>query len=103
MQRRAFERIPSNLKVRFSCCDTNYEGTVINLSENGMLIITNKVSFPFESNLELLLAAGENLIKVDAKVSRIIKSMDEYDGFGAEVIDPPRSYIEFVNNLKSSL
>jgi hypothetical protein len=72
MQRRASDRIPSNFTVRFSCCNCDYEGTVMNLSEDGMFITTNRMSFPFDSELEILVDAGSEILRVP-KLYRVCK------------------------------
>lgn len=101
MQRRASDRIPSNLTVRFSCCNCDYEGTVMNLSEDGMFITTNRMSFPFDSDLKILINTGSEILKVPVKVMRINKSWDYYDCLGVKIPAPSQNYIGFVKSLKS--
>ncbi len=100
MQRRAFERIPTNLQTTFLSDNTSYTGTVTDLSENGMFINT-RVDFPFNSRLEIRIPLKEEILKVPVKVSRIKKTDDFYDGMGVELLNPPPNYLEFVNRLKS--
>jgi hypothetical protein len=102
MQRRASDRIPSNFTVRFSCCNCDYEGTVMNLSEDGMFITTNRMSFPFDSELEILVDAGSEILRVPVRVMRIIKSRDYYDCLGVKIPAPSQNYIGFVKSLKSA-
>lgn len=101
MQRRASERIPSNFTVRFSCCNCDYEGTVLNLSENGMFITTDRMSFPFDRHLEILVETGREILKVPVKVMRIDKSRDYYDCLGVTLPEPSQKFIGFVKDLKS--
>jgi hypothetical protein len=92
MQRRASDRIPSNFTVRFSCCN----------SEDGMFITTNRMSFPFDSELEILVDAGSEILRVPVRVMRIIKSRDYYDCLGVKIPAPSQNYIGFVKSLKSA-
>jgi len=101
MQRRASERIPSNFTARFSCCNCDYEGTVLNISEEGMFIMTNRMSFPFDSDIEILVHTGSEILKIPVTVMRINKSRDYYDCLGVKIPAPSRNYVEFVNSLKS--
>lgn len=101
MQRRASDRIASHLTVRFSCCNCDYEGTVMNLSEDGMFITTNRMNFPFDRSFEILIDAGGEILKVPVRVMRINKSSDYYDCLGVKIPAPSEKYIGFVNNLRS--
>ena len=94
---REFERVPSNFKVRFSCFHTDYTGTVINISENGMFIKTGKMSFPFDSTLEILVHLKHKIFKVPVEVSRMTKSKDHYDGPGVKLLDTPGDYLDLLN------
>jgi hypothetical protein len=97
---RKFERIPSNFKVRFSCFQTDYAGTVTNVSENGMFIKTGKMSFPFDSSLEILIHLKHKIIKVPVEVSRMTKSSDHYDGLGVKLLDTPGDYLDLVSTYR---
>lgn len=98
---RIFPRIPFKTKAWFSCCDTEYSGTVTNISENGMFIKIKEMCFPFNSQLEILILLKKEVLKIPVKVCRIIKSTDLYDGIGVEIINSPQNYLEFVNSLRS--
>ncbi len=99
MQRRAHERIPVEFKIRYFCGDTPCSGTVKNLSESGMYIDT-AIDFPFDSNFELVLPMDDEVMKISAKIKRVVKSGSVYKGMGVELLDPPENYIQFVNNLR---
>jgi Tfp pilus assembly protein PilZ len=101
MQRRSFERVPANIKVKFFCCQSNYDGTIMNLSEGGMFISTDQMRFPFDSEIEIIIPLISDILKVPVKVVRITKSSDFYDGLGVEVIDPTDQYKNFVTNFRS--
>lgn len=99
MQRRAFERIPVELKVRYFLGDTACNGTVINLSEKGMYIDT-EIDFPFDSNFELVLPLKDEVMKMSAVIRRVVRSTDGYEGMGIELLNPPDNYLQFVNELR---
>lgn len=103
MQRRSFERVPADIKIRFYSCNTDYSGTIKNLSENGMFISTDKMLFPFDSTIEIIIPFNEKLLKVPVKVIRMTRSDDVFDGIGVTLLDNHREYLEFVNNRKSAV
>jgi hypothetical protein len=99
MERRAFERITANVDVRFYCCGTLYSGTAKNLSENGMLIETEEIHFPFDLEFEIILASKENILHVPVNLSRIITSPDSHDCIGVKLLNQPLDYLEFMDDL----
>jgi Tfp pilus assembly protein PilZ len=101
MQRRSFERVPAKIKVKFFCCQSNYDGTIMNLSEGGMFISTDQMRFPFDSEIEIIIPLISDILKVPVKVVRITKSSDFYDGLGVEVIDPTDQYKNFVSSFRN--
>jgi hypothetical protein len=100
MQKRAFERVPADIKVRFYNCDTDYSGTIKNLSENGMFITIDKMLFPFDSTIQIIIPCKEKLLKVPVKVVRMTKSDEVFDSIGVELTDNHQDYLELVNRLK---
>ncbi|RJQ16266.1 MAG: PilZ domain-containing protein [Nitrospiraceae bacterium] len=101
MQRRAYERIPANINVRFYCCDTDYNGIIRDISENGMFIATSDMRFPFDSRLDIIIPLEEKLLKVPVKVIRITKSSTVFDGLGVELLDHHHDFMELVDSLKT--
>ncbi len=101
MQKRAFERIASNIDVSFFCYDTDYKGTIINISENGIFISTDKVSFPFDPEFDVIIPDKKNMLTVPVRVRRVTKSGDDFNGIGALILNPSRQYLDFVRDLKS--
>ncbi len=99
MQRRTFERIPADIKVRFLSGTSEYFGTITNLSENGMFI-NAKVSFPLKPQLEIIFPLKEKILMVPAKIRCFGKSDDMYNGIGIELLNPPQNYLEFINSLR---
>ena len=101
MQRRAFERVPANIKVTFFCCESHYDGTIMNLSQGGMYISTDEMRFPFDSEIDIIIPVNLDILKVSVKVIRITKSSDIYDGLGVAVLEPYGDYGDFVNNCRN--
>ena len=102
MQRRAFKRLPSNIEVKFFCSGTDYTGTIINLSENGMFIATKKMCFPFDSQFEIHIPLENEVLSLPVRVSRITKSAEFFDGIGLELKYPPLKYLKLVRNIRSA-
>jgi Tfp pilus assembly protein PilZ len=101
MQRRDFERVPANIKVRFFCCESHYDGTIMNLSEGGMFISTDEMSFPFDSEIDIIIPLNEDILKVPVKVMRMTKSSDLYDGLGVKVLQHSEHYKDFVTTCRN--
>ena len=101
MQRRYFERIPSDIKIRFSCDNMDYCGTITNLSEKGMFINTHDMCFPFDSKFEVVIDLNGKTMNIPVKVSRLTKTNDSYDGIAVELLNPPQSYLELLKDLRS--
>lgn len=102
MERRAYKRFPSNLLVRLHCADTLHYGIATNLSENGMCIKTG-ISLPSELSFMINVPFKQDVLKVPARVNRLVQSDGFYDGFGVEILDPPENYSEFLSTINSAL
>jgi hypothetical protein len=100
MEKRDFSRKPLFLEVH--CCNREYFGTVINLSEKGMFIKSQKIDFPFVLQFELSISLKDKTFKVPVKVNRVTKSNGYYDGLGVEVVNPPKDYLDLVDSLNST-
>ena len=100
LKRRAFERIPASLE--FHSLNVNYFGVVTDISENGMFIRSQKISFPFKSQFEILIPLNERMLNIPVKVTRLTKSKDFYDGIGVELLKPTRNYLNLVKKLRSA-
>jgi hypothetical protein len=102
MEKRAFERMPLKTQVKFFSGKTEYTGTMMNFSEKGMYI-SAEVNFPLKTQLQILIPVKEEIMKVFAEVRNFTKSGHVYNGIGIELINPPQSYIEFINSLRFEL
>lgn len=100
-EKRAYERIPASIAVRFSCDNLSYSvyyGTVDNISKNGMLIRTGSC-FSSNTNIRLFIYK-EKILLVNAKVRRLIKTEGFYQAMGVEVVGPDEEYLEFIDSLR---
>lgn len=102
IKKRAFKRFPSHINVRFNCGDTDYSGTITNISKGGMFIKTGRMSFPFESQFIVVMILDGGVLHVRVKVIRITKSDDIYNGIGVALLDAPREYLSLVDSIGST-
>ncbi|MEW6599469.1 MAG: PilZ domain-containing protein [Nitrospirota bacterium] len=102
MHRRAFERVPVNITVRFCCGNDDCNGTVSDLSEKGMFICTENMCFPFNSEFKLAFPLGDEILNLSVKVRRITKTADRYDGIGIELLSLPKGYLDYIETLRQN-
>jgi hypothetical protein len=107
-KKRAYERIPLNMKVIFIQSDTKYSGTVKDISKNGMYIKSD-TPLPFNSKLELQLffkaklrvyiTFNNNVLGVPVRVKRLVKDGDFFMGMGVMILNSSQSYVDFLSNI----
>jgi hypothetical protein len=102
-EKRASERIPADLEVKFYCCDKVQNGRVMNISRNGMFIKTREMCFPFDSKLTILMPFEGEELHVTASLRRIEMSPRSHDGIGVELSNPSEGYCKLLEELRSSL
>lgn len=104
MEKRAHERIPVSVDMRFYCWSTLYPGKILNLSESGMFINTKESCYPSDSQLEIYIPHKEDVLYIPSYLCRIVWVMilpdDSSDSIGVEIVNPPRSYLDFVRSFK---
>ncbi len=101
MEKRAFRRKNTTLPVKYFCECMIYNGTIKNISENGMYISTTNF-LPCKNNIEMLIPLNNEVSKFNTRIRRIEKVNDLLFNIGVEILDPPETYLKFVKNLKSS-
>jgi hypothetical protein len=102
MGKRLRDRVMSSADIYFYNDWVLYSGVAVNVSENGMFIVTeNNNLFP-ESQIEVFIPVGEKVIYVPAKLIRINISNDFYDGIGIELLYRPDDYSRYVKRLRNS-
>ena len=73
MEKRSSDRIHKRLNIVFPCCNSFHSGTVLNLSESGMLIDT-KTWVPLKSTFEILIPVKKEILKIPVKFVRLSKA-----------------------------
>ena len=95
MERRFSERRPFNIDTILIAGNLFYRGTVLNLSEKGMSISSNR-RFPADSVLVVII---RKKIMVIARVKWAKKTNSHYYIIGVELLNPLKDYLELVNSL----
>ena len=99
MSKRISLRIPVRINVEYSSGKNNYTGTITNLSENGMFLKTNGEDFPMGSEFEISIPSKKKNLNVSAKLIRSVKIDNGNRGIGVHILNTPKAYIDFVENL----
>jgi hypothetical protein len=101
MERRACKRIPVNVGLTFFYVNNLHSGTAQNVSENGIYFSTPDVFLPHDSLIELIVPLKEKLLDVNIRVNRLrLKSVDiAHFSVGADVLNPSKAYLDFVNSF----
>ena len=102
-EKRASERIPADLEVKFYCCEEVQDGRVVNISRLGMFIKNWEMCFPFDEKLTILIPFEGGELHVFASLRRVEISPHSHDGIGVELLNPPEAYYAFLEDLRSSL
>lgn len=101
MERRACKRIPVNIGITFFYINYLYSGIAENVSEKGIYFSTPDMLVPHGSLVELLVPLKGNFLSVHARVNRLnLKTEPAINFFlGAEVLNPSKEYLNFVNSV----
>ena len=108
MRKRAYERIPLDMKVDFLQFSSMYSGTVKNISQNGMYIEADDslpfhtsldIHVPFKSKLKILINFNNKVIEVPVRVKRLVKNGSSFIGMGVALVDMSNGYMDFMSNL----
>lgn len=103
MGRRSSWRIPIRLDIKFRSGGVSYSGIVRNLSEYGMFISIENSRLPLDSAIEVFILHKEGTLNLPARLVRFENNEGLYKGIGIELIDPPATYLNFVENLLYTL
>ena len=96
MGKRVFERVPGKMRIDFYYDNEMHEGTVTNISRNG-LYIDAEICLPLESNLEVVLILGDEVFKLLGKVKRRVNTNELSGGMGVKLLAASEGYCEFVS------
>jgi hypothetical protein len=99
MEKRACERIPVDIDVKFYCCNRTHDGRVKNISEKGMFIVTCGMVSPFDSELEVIVPFHEEELRIPAHLRRIEADPGSRDGIGVEIKEMTADYEKFFKSI----
>ena len=100
---RTFDRIPVLVDVEINYKESVYMGTLMNVSESGMFIRTNKMPSQLLSQIEISIPMKGQVIRVSGKLVREENIRGYYNGIGVEVLNPPQDYMDFIDDLLAVL
>lgn len=98
VNKRACEREPSGLVVKFSLGGNTYSGIIKNVSERGICIETGFCA-PCESTVKLRIHSGKDYLEIPVKVRRIEKADRFYHIMGVEFVKPTNKILQFINSF----
>ena len=78
-----------------------HSGTITNMSADGMFIST-RTFFPLNAEFQIYMKSREKIIPLQAKVNRLLKTGDKYDGMGVELLNPPQHYLDLLKLIASN-
>lgn len=95
-----YKRLTANVQINFFYDNEIYEGTLVNLSENGMLINTGTSLHRYKSEFIVHITFEKSRLIIPVKVIRLIKENGSYNGIGVELLlKPKKKYLEFMSSL----
>ena len=110
-EQRTKKRIPANIEIEYYLWKPLfwkklYSGTIKNISEKGMFIMTKTPSFPLDSLLEIYIPFKKDVLFIPAKDNTIawrnILSDNSCEGIGVEISNPPWEYLEFYESVRTA-
>jgi hypothetical protein len=103
MEKRAYDRTPANMLIKFFYDNAVYTGTIKNLSENGMYIETEDYLYYYKSKFIIHIPFQDDVIVVPVELRRLAKTKGSYKGIGVELLNPPERYLELLGCIKANL
>jgi hypothetical protein len=100
---RTFHRIPVLIDIKINCNDMVVTGTLMNISESGMFIRTNKMPSLLHSKIEITIPLKDESINISGRLVREEDIRGYYNGIGVEVLNPSQNYMDFMDNLMKVL
>jgi Tfp pilus assembly protein PilZ len=105
-ERRSHERFPTRLQARLFYGNIIFSGMVTNISKRGMFVNT-RIKFPVNSELILALLVDGKVLNIPIRIRRFSSPVNKSghaneSGIGIELLDTPRSYLDFIGRHESS-
>ncbi len=107
-KKRAYERVPLDMKVSFLQFKKMYSGTLKNISQNGMYIESDQplpffsniyVYIPFISKLRVFITFNNNVLGVPVRVKRLVKDGSSFIGMGVMLLNSSQLYMDFLSDI----
>ena len=100
MERRTFKRLLTNLEARYLYEDSTYRAIVQNCSENGLCLKSSNF-LHFKKNVEIHIPLKKDVLHLSALIKRTAKVDDYNYEICFVILNPPKNYLEFVDNLRN--
>jgi hypothetical protein len=84
----------------YSAKSASGHGHLANVSETGVFVRTDAPPTPGDT-VQVLLRGSSPMLMLKGEVRWSGRLQDGTEGFGAELVDPPQSYLELVRSLSS--
>lgn len=92
-------RVSARINVKYSCKDHLCSGTAVNLSDEGMFIVADKIVLPERSRISISLPLKDEVLSIPGELIRHVKVEGGQEGIGVNFSDPPKKYTDFIEEL----
>ena len=92
-------RVSARIIVEYSCREKVCSGTTVNLSDEGMFIVADKIVLPEKSRISISLPLKDEVLSIPGKLVRHVKMDEGGEGMGVKFLDPPKKYTDFIEEL----
>lgn len=103
MAERSSFRIPIRLSIKYAENGAFHNGIIKNMSESGMFVLADQIDHPENSIIKIELPVKKESLHLSGKLVRKFRSGMNESGFGIMLVDPPREYIDYIEELLLSL
>lgn len=99
--KRASERVPSSLLVKFPHDGSISYGIVTNISKKGMCIRSG-TSLPVNAKVKLIIPLKNDNLSISAEIIWSENTNEFYDAMGVEISKPSGKYLRIVDSFMTS-
>ena len=103
MAERSSFRISIRLSIRYAENGIFHNGIIKDISESGMFILSEQINHTENSTIKVELPVKNKHIHLSGKLARNFRSSVNKNGFGIMLIDPPREYFDYIEELLLTL
>jgi len=101
-KKRAVERVPSCLVIKFNYKHSSCYGLATNVSEKGMCISAG-INLPESWEMNLLVPVKDDQLEIASKVKWTKQTSGFYDSMGVELYGPSEKYLKIVESFKCAV